>query len=253
MVAPHLVRSPSEVTKSLVPPNISYFLDHGVRDIGRWCVPPILRLRPDVTVEDVRAVLTAVTNHHDALRLTVVEQMGMWEQHIAPPAEFTQLSTRWLPQDAAAGAPAMRDAILAILPQLVTGLDPSRRPVSAAYIAGVDDGPCYLAVAVHHMAADYASGQILMDDIVTAFGQRRAGEDIALQPVTTPWREWSQRCAALATHPAVLATRDYWLDNTATANLQVVDHDVLQRPPADDLARLSAPLTSLMTCELSGA
>jgi phthiocerol/phenolphthiocerol synthesis type-I polyketide synthase E len=253
MVAPHLVRSPSEVTQSLVPPNISYFLDHGVRDTGRWFVPLILRLRPGVTVEDVRSVLTAVTNHHDALRLTIVEQMGTWEQHIAAPEEFTQLSTRLLPQDAAVGGPAVRDAILAILTQLASGPDPSRRPVSAAYIVGGDDGPCYLAVAVHHMAADDASRQILMDDIVTAFEQRAAGADIVLHPATTPWREWSKRCAVRATDPAVLATWDYWLHNTATANLQVVDHDVLERPHADDLARLSAPLTSVLTRELDGA
>ena len=29
----------------------------------------------------------------------------------------------------------------------------------------------------------------------------------------TPWAEWSQRCAALATHPAVLESRDFWLEN----------------------------------------
>lgn len=198
-------------------------------------------------------MLTAVTNHHDALRLTIVEQMGMWEQHIAAPQEFSQLSTRLLAQDVVAGSPAEGDAIPAILVELVGGLDSSRTPVTAAYIDGGDDDGCYLAVAVHHLAADNASREILVDDIVTAFGQRMAGEDIALQPVTTPWLEWSQRCAALATHPVVLETRDYWLDDSARANLRVVDHDVVERPHADDLARLSAPLESTLAGELDWA
>ena len=68
-----------------VPPNIAHFLEHGLRETGRWCVPLILRLDPKVSVDDVRAVLTAVTNHHDALRLKVVERAGAWEQHIAAP------------------------------------------------------------------------------------------------------------------------------------------------------------------------
>ena len=65
-----------------VPPNIAYFLEHGVRDAGRWCVPLILRLDSRVGVDDVRSVLTAVTNHHDALRLRLVERAGTWEQQI---------------------------------------------------------------------------------------------------------------------------------------------------------------------------
>ena len=63
-----------------MPPNIAYFLERGLREAGRWCVPIILRLDAEVSLDDVRAVLTAVTNHHDALRLRVVERAGTWEQ-----------------------------------------------------------------------------------------------------------------------------------------------------------------------------
>ena len=73
----------ADVENPPVPPNITRFLEHGLREAGRWCVPLILRLGPEVSVDDVRAVLTAVTNHHDALRLQIVERAGTWEQHIA--------------------------------------------------------------------------------------------------------------------------------------------------------------------------
>jgi phthiocerol/phenolphthiocerol synthesis type-I polyketide synthase E len=62
-------QSLGDVVHPPVPPNVAHFLDHGLRDAGRWRIPLILRLRRDVTADDVRAVLTAVTNHHDALRL----------------------------------------------------------------------------------------------------------------------------------------------------------------------------------------
>ncbi|BCI89818.1 hypothetical protein NIIDMKKI_50240 [Mycobacterium kansasii] len=79
-----LAKAPVADAHPAVPPNIAYFLDRGLRDTGRWRVPLILRLDPKVGSEDVRAVLTAVANHHDALRLQLVDNAGMWEQHIAP-------------------------------------------------------------------------------------------------------------------------------------------------------------------------
>ena len=87
--------------------------------------------------------------------------------------------------------------------------------------------PCYLAISVHAIVADNASRDILLTDIFTAFGQRLAGEDIALQPVTTSWREWSQRCAALATHSAVVESRDFWLDTVTAAARRVVGSEVV--------------------------
>jgi hypothetical protein len=41
--------------------------------------------------------------------------------------------------------------------------------------------------------------------------------------------------------------------NSAIATLRVVDHEVAARPCPDDLARVSAPLTSTLTAELDGA
>ncbi len=64
-------QAPGEVEHPPVPPNITHFLEHGLGEAGRWRIPLILRLRPDVAVEDVRSVLSAVTNHHDALRVAL--------------------------------------------------------------------------------------------------------------------------------------------------------------------------------------
>ncbi len=91
-----------------------------------------------------------------------------------------------------------REALLAILNEQIGEQDLSSPPLTVTYVRGVPGGSCYLAISVHAMAADNASREILVTDIFTAFGQRLAGEEIALQPITTPWTEWSQRCAALA-------------------------------------------------------
>ncbi len=236
-----------------VPPNITYFLENGLRETGRWTVPLILRLGPEVTEDAVRSVLTAVTNHHESLRLQIVEQAGTWEQDITEPQEFAALTTRTLPPDVTAGSPAEHEAVLAIAAEMTTAQDTFTTPLAATYVVAAQGEPSHLAITVHHLAGDNVSQEILMTDIFTAFTQRLAGQEIALQPVTTTWREWSQRCVALATHPAVLDSRDFWLDNARAATLRVADHDIAQPPHVGDLTRLSSTLSGESTAALDEA
>ena len=245
-------QSANDVEHPPVPPNIEHFLEHGLADAGRWRIPLILRLRPDLQIDDIRSVLTAVTNHHDALRLRIVHRAGTWEQHVGEPQEFTELGTQPLPDGVAPGSSQEREAVFDILKGQMRAQDLSSPPLTATYIRGVGDGPCYLAISVHGVVGDNASRDILVTDIFTAFGQRLAGEEIALQPVTTPWREWSQRCAGLAAHPAVVESRDFWLDTAAKVTLRVAGQ-VSEPPAVDDLVRLSSTLTVSETTEIDDA
>ncbi|MDT7722805.1 MAG: phthiocerol/phenolphthiocerol synthesis type-I polyketide synthase, partial [Mycobacterium sp.] len=242
-------QSSNDVVHPPLPPNIEHFLEHGLAEAGRWRVPVILRLSPDVQVEDIRSVLTAVTNHHDALRLRIVQRAGTWEQHIGEPQEFADLATRSLPDGISPASPQEQDAVLDILNEQIRGHDLLSPPLTATHVRGVPGGPCYLAISVHAIVGDNASRDILLTDIFTAFGQRLAGQDIALQPATMSWREWSQRCAALATHPAVLESRDFWLETAAKATLRMAAQ-VSQPPAVDDLVRLSSTLTVAETTEI---
>ena len=240
----------TEVGDPPVPPNISYFFERGLREPGRWCVPLILRLDPHVSVDDVRLVLTAVANHHDALRLRFVESDGVWEQQIAAPGEFAELDVRPLPAGVVSGSPAERDAVSAILTDLIIGREASVTPLAATYITGAEGDPHYLVVTVHHLAGDNASQEMLMTDIFTAFAQRLAGTDIVLQPVTTTWRDWSQRCAALATHPAVRNSRGFWLGQARSATLWVTGRDNAEPPHTGDLAKVPSTLSSALTADV---
>jgi phthiocerol/phenolphthiocerol synthesis type-I polyketide synthase E len=252
-----LAKPPEAEAHPAVPPSMAYFLDRGLRDTGRWRVPLILWLDPKVGLEDIRAVLTAVTNHHDALRLHLVEDAGMWEQHIAPPAEFTRLSTQSLSGDVAVGSTEERAAVSGILTELIAEQSDSNAPLVAVHIAAASGGPHYLGLGVHEMVADDAARQVLGTDILTAFGQRLAGQDITLEPATTGWRDWSLRCATLATHPAALDTRSFWIENSNKVTLWLADAlpnaDVTHPPSADDLTKLSCTLSIEQTSELDDA
>ncbi|WP_396837098.1 type I polyketide synthase [Mycobacterium sp. ITM-2016-00317] len=239
-----------------VPPNVAYFLEHGLRDIGRWRIPVILGLRPDVGEDDVRAVLTAVTDAHDALRVHLVERSGTWDQRIAEPGEFTELVTRQLPDGLAAGSPQERAAVLEFLDEQVREHQ-MVVPLTATFIRGAAGGPSHLALSLHGIIGgsgeDGVSRDVLLTDIFTAFSQRMAGEEITLAPVPASWREWSQRCAGLASHPAVLDSRDHWFETAQRSTLSVAGPDPSERPGADEVARLSTALSAAETGEIDDA
>lgn len=241
-------QSLGEVEHPPVPPNITYFLENGVREHGRWRIPLILRLRPDVSVDDVRAVLTAVVNHHDALRLRITERAGTWEQRIVEPGEFGEISTHSLPE----GLTAEHDAVRTLLAEHIRDQDLSSPPLTALYVRGASGDLCYLALSLHATVGDEASRDILVTDIFTGFGQKLGGNDIELQPAGVGWTEWSQRCAGLATHPAVLESREFWLKTTKSATLRLAA-DVADPPAAADLSKLTTTLAAGDVSEIDDA
>ncbi|CAM4396189.1 Beta-ketoacyl-acyl-carrier-protein synthase I [Mycobacterium basiliense] len=251
-----LAKPPEPEANPAILPNIAYFLEQGLRDAGRWRVPLILRLDPKVGEADIRAVLTAVVNHHDALRLHLVDRAGIWEQHIAAPGEFTLLSTRTLPADVPAGSPEERTAVSTIVAELVSQQEVPAAPLAAVHITGAPGSPHYLGLALQELVSDDASRQILGTDLLTAFGQRLADQDITLEPVTTGWREWSVRCTALATHPAALDSRSFWLENFDKVTLwpaNTAPNGDATPPAADDLTLLSSTLSGEQTSEIDDA
>jgi phthiocerol/phenolphthiocerol synthesis type-I polyketide synthase E len=250
-----LTKPPGAEAHPPVPANIARFLEQGVQDTGCWRFPLIFRLAPGVSVEDVRAVLTAMVKHHDALRLRLVDRAGTWEQVISPPQEFERLSSVSLPDDVGSEPEAQRAAVLNIVAERAAQ-DDLTALFTATYISGSGSGPqgaCYLVLSVHEMIADNASREILVTDLFTAFTQKLAGEEILLPPTSAGWRDWSLRSAALATHPAVLDTRDFWLENSSKATLRLGDPQITKQPRSADLTRLASALPVDQTAEVDDA
>jgi phthiocerol/phenolphthiocerol synthesis type-I polyketide synthase E len=231
---------------SPIPPTIYRFLDSGLAEPGRWRVPLVLRLDASVRADEVRAVVGAVVNHHDALRARVVKRAGTWEQQIGETVDV-ELAQRSLP------AGDEREAVAAIVAETVAAQDLSGWPLTATYVTDNDGGARFLVLTVHEMLADTTAREVLVTDLLTAFTQQLAGDDIVLEPTTTSWREWSQRCAALAGHPAVLDRRDFWIDNAAKVTLRVADPGPSGAPTAADLIRVPMALTLDQTSQIDNA
>ncbi|MFN0144233.1 MAG: beta-ketoacyl synthase N-terminal-like domain-containing protein [Mycobacterium sp.] len=240
-----------------VPPNILRFLERGLAEPGHWREPLVLRVDSRVSSDDVRAVLTAVINHHDVLRMRVARRAGTWEQQISEPGEFAGLAEAALPADAQPGTRQEREALAAVIVDTVAAQDLSSWPVTATYVSDARGGPRFVVLTVHQMVYDAASRDLLATDLLTAFGQRLAGNDIVLEPVTADWREWSHRCAALAAHPAVLDSRDYWVDTAAKATVRLAsvenNSEIIEAPQPTDLVSLATALTIEQTSQFDNA
>ena len=71
--------------------------------------------------------------------------------------------------------------------------------------------------------------------------------------MTTSWRDWSQRCSALASHPAVLERRNYWIDAEAAASVRLAGTGADGAPGVGDLTRVAVALTSEQTSQIDNA
>lgn len=232
---------PAELGLAL-PPNFSRFLDSGLGQPGRWRIPLVLRVDARVTPADVTAVLTAVVAHHDALRIRLVSRSGTWEQQIEAAGDFAELVTRTLPPGTERDSAAERLALADTVSDTIAAQGIDSHPLTATLITAAEGEPRFVVLTVHHTVTDTAAREVLVTDLLTAFAQQLTGEVITLQPVGTTWREWSQRCAALAAHPAVLDRRDYWIDNSAKPTLRLADSAPLSPPRAEDLVRVGTAL-----------
>lgn len=238
-----------------LPPNICRFLDTGVAGRGGWRVPLVLGLDSRVGAADVIAVVSAVISHHDALRMRVVERSGTCEQQIAEPCELTGLVERALPSAATPDSVKEREALAAVVTDTVREQELQSWPLTVTYVTDATGAARFLVLTVHRIVCDTTSRKVLVTDLLTAFAQRLAGQDIILEPVGSSWRAWSQRCAALSTHPALLDQRGYWLDTVAKASLRVAEPSAAAQPPpaTDDLVRLPGALTTEQTSMIDNA
>ena len=252
-----LASSDSGELNLAVPPNILRFLDSGLAEPGRWRVPLVLGIDSRVSTDDVRAVLAALVDHHDALRMRVVNRAGMWQQQVGEPGSATDLIERALPADAGPGTAQERKALQIIVSETMSEQELASSSLTATYVVNPEGTPRFLVLTVHAMVDDPMSREVLVTDLLTAFGQRLGGGDIALEPATTSWREWSRRCAALAAHPAVLDELGYWIDIESAATVRLTGADgaagVTGGPRAGDLMRMATALTPEQTSQTDNA
>ncbi|WP_063756241.1 non-ribosomal peptide synthetase [Streptomyces sp. NRRL S-920] len=165
--------------------------------IQRWFLDPrpahpaffnqsvVIETADAVDQDALRAALTALWTHHDALRARfLLDDDGAWRQDIgAADGQIPDLLQVHDPADEESATTAAH-----------TGLRLDTGPLLTARLFTADGTrPARLLLVAHHLVVDGVSWRILLEDLETAYRQAACGEPVRLPARTTSVREWAAR------------------------------------------------------------
>ncbi|WKG12614.1 amino acid adenylation domain-containing protein [Nocardia sp. PE-7] len=221
-------------------PVMADFLTTGTSD--RFAQTMVLALPDTIDRAGLKSTIAAVLRHHDMLRSRLRRDGEDWRWEVLAPhaIDVDSLITEIDAPQPIASATATSDAAAspsageaetapaeltrigsAAMDSVLSALDPAAaRMIAFTWIRrhGARD---VLAVAAHHYVIDGVSWRILLPDLVLAWAQHEAGQQIVLPPVATSFRRWAHglatadRTAELDHWQRVLATPDPLLGTRA--------------------------------------
>ncbi|MGW6014890.1 amino acid adenylation domain-containing protein [Streptomyces sp. NPDC055210] len=179
----------------------------------------VLELPEGIDRTGLVATLTAVIDHHDALRAGVVDTDGGGLLVGAPGSTDVDALIRRVTQDGrpwdadATGEGAQSwDELLRSETDIATSrLDPTAdvMPRFVWFDAGTAR-PGRLLVLLHRFVMDTESWRILLSDLASAWRQIRDGRTPELEPVGTSLRRWAHALVHEAHRPERVAELDLW-------------------------------------------
>ncbi|OLR93668.1 hypothetical protein BJP25_15490 [Actinokineospora bangkokensis] len=201
------VRTDPDAGTGVVPltPIVHWLREHG-GPVDSFHQSTLLRVPAGLDPVHLGTALTALLDHHDALRLRLTRAGGVvWGLEVPP-------------RGSATANVSIVDARAADLAELVATtarakaaeLSPERGDLVRAVWFDRGAEPGRLLVLVHHLAVDGVSWRVLLPDLAAAYAAAAAGRRPELDPVGTPLRAWAEHLAAAAQDPATLAEIPYW-------------------------------------------
>ncbi|HEX8282852.1 MAG TPA: amino acid adenylation domain-containing protein [Pyrinomonadaceae bacterium] len=195
--------------EGLVPltPVQHYFFGQQLPDPQHFNQALLLTLRRPVELELLQRAVTAVAEHHDALRLRFEQTPEGWSQSYGGDESLKDFAVRVVDVSALAGD-EQRAAV-------ESECDAAQRSMKldgglfrvVLFETGAEQR---LLLAAHHLVTDGVSWRILLEDLAQAVGQAEGGEPVSLGRKTTSYRAWAERLRQYAATETALAERDYW-------------------------------------------
>ncbi|WP_343967259.1 amino acid adenylation domain-containing protein, partial [Streptosporangium amethystogenes] len=189
------------------------WLAEGEGPIEGFSQSVVLRVPPDLGLDDLTAAVQIVLDHHDALRLrtsTPSAGAGAWELEIAPAGAV--LAADCVRRVEVSNVPDEVDETVAGYAERVRGeLDPGTgRMVRVVWFDAGRERSGRLLLVIHHLAVDGVSWRILLPDLLAAWSAGRAGTEVRLPEPTTSFRAWARLLQAEAVNPARVADLPAW-------------------------------------------
>ncbi|MEO6027332.1 MAG: condensation domain-containing protein, partial [Candidatus Binatia bacterium] len=183
-------------------------LEADLPDLHHFNMATMLLVDPRPEPALLAIAVEHLLRHHDALRLRFRRDDEGWQQVIAGfegAVPFASADLSALDDAQAAVAIAERAA------HEQTTLDLTNGPILrvVAFDLGVDR-PSRVLIVVHHLACDAVSWPILVEDLVTLYGQLQRGDAIELPAKSTSFQRWAERLSAWGRADARAEDRAFW-------------------------------------------
>ncbi len=184
-------------------PIVHWLREHG-GPVSAFHQSMLVRTPAGIDRAGVVAVLAALLDRHDALRLKLTRTGPVWGLEVRPRGSVdAHVSTVDVTGD-------LRELVATEAEAIGARLDPDAGTMVAATWFDAGDEPGRLLLAVHHLAVDGVSWRILLPDLAAAWQAVAAGDAVDLPPVGTPLRRWAERLGVLAQDPARVAEIERW-------------------------------------------
>lgn len=146
------------------------------------------RLQGPLHLDPLRASIAEVVRRHEALRTRVVLADGVVAQAISESAEFV-LEMDQLP--ASINGSRERQVEQWIVQHTAEEIDVARDPLFSIRLLKEGDDQHLLLVALEHMISDGVSGNVVLQDIMTAYAQAARGLPISLPPMPIQFADYA--------------------------------------------------------------
>ena len=162
-----------------------WFFESNLAVPQHWNQSSLFEVPADIESELLGRAIQACVDHHDMLRARFERRVDGWQQHVDE-SRRVELEIIDLPgsgNDASSLAHHVHD--------VQAGLDlEGGRLLRAVLLRASDGSRPLLLLAIHHLVIDAVSWAVLTEDLETAYEQARSGQEIALPPRTTSYRDW---------------------------------------------------------------
>jgi amino acid adenylation domain-containing protein/non-ribosomal peptide synthase protein (TIGR01720 family) len=173
--------------------------------IDRFNLSVLVQTPATATETALTAVLQALVDHHDALRLRLNRIAPMlWSLETRPTGTVS------LHRVDVAGLDDLREVIATESNDAAGRLSPADGVVLQAVWFDAGMRPGRLLLVGHHLAVDGVSLRILLGDLVTAWEAVTAGQPQRFEPVRTSLRRFARTLGEQAQSPQRLTELAYW-------------------------------------------
>lgn len=155
--------------------------------------------------QPLRTALQHLVIHHDALRMTIIDDGGQLQQfNRGIHGELYSLNIRDLSKTA-----QWENMIEDEVADLQRSIHLQTGPLLKAGLFNTMSGT-YLFLTIHHLVVDGVSWRILLEDLSAAYSQAAAGQPVQLPRKTDSYQYFANRLAEYAESSKIIREQSYW-------------------------------------------